>query len=123
MSRKFSDGDIRFILDKINSWEGKEIKWDLVSDSLVEYFCKRPTRQALSRHSEILHAYKNIKNRKQTVVASVKKPQTIAYAANRITKLQSENARLADENSRLLIMVRDLQMVAYSKCIREDQIS
>ncbi|WET14757.1 hypothetical protein P2W49_20525 [Yersinia intermedia] len=122
MSKKFSDEDIRFILDKINSWEGKDIKWDLVCDSLCEYFCKRPTRQALSRHPAILYAYKNIKHREHAVVVPVKKPQTIAYAANRIAKLESDNTRLADENSRLLVMVRDLQMIAYSKCNREEQI-
>lgn len=118
MSKKFSDQDIRFILEKINGWEGKDITWDLICDSLIAYFCKRPTRQALSRHPEIIYAYKNIKGRKQAVVEYVKKPQSIAYAANRIVKLTSENTRLATENSRLLIMVRDLQMIAYGKSIR-----
>lgn len=62
------------------------------------------------------------KKSKGETVKHIKSPQSLAYASNKINKLEHENARLLNENNRLLVMVRDLQMVAYSKGLREDQI-
>ena len=121
MSKKFSSKDIEFILDRINSWEG-DITWVGICDSLEEHFGKKPSRQALSRHTAIKYAYNQKKKNKYNTVTNIKKPQSLAYASNKIRTLESENARLLNENNRLLIMVRDLQMVAYSKGLREDQI-
>ncbi|MEH0017686.1 hypothetical protein V6330_25190, partial [Citrobacter portucalensis] len=62
------------------------------------------------------------KKSKGETIKHIKSPQSLAYASNKINKLEHENARLLNENNRLLVMVRDLQMVAYSKGLREDQI-
>lgn len=121
MSKKFSSKDVEFILDRINSWEG-DITWIGICDSLEEHFGKKPSRQALSRHAVIVYAYQQKKKSKGEAVKHIKSPQSLAYASNKINKLEYENARLLNENNRLLVMVRDLLMVAYSKGIREDQI-
>ncbi|EOI6369856.1 hypothetical protein ACS77F_02570 [Yersinia enterocolitica] len=121
MSKKFSSKDIEFILDRINSWEG-DITWIGICDSLEEHFGKKPSRQALSRHAVIVYAYQQKKKSKAEAVKHIKSPQSLAYASNKINKLEYENARLLNENNRLLVMIRDLQMVAYSKGLGEDQI-
>lgn len=121
MSKKFSSKDIEFIVDKINSWEG-DITWIGICGSLEEHLGKKPSRQALSRHAVIAYAYQQKKKSKGETVKHIKSPQSLAYASNKINKLEHENARLLNENNRLLVMVRDLQMVAYSKGLREDQI-
>ena len=121
MSKKFSSKDLEFILDKINSWEG-DITWIGICGSLEEHFGKKPSRQALSRHAVIAYAYQQKKRIKGETVKHIKSAQSLAYASNKINKLEKENARLLNENNRLLVMVRDLQMVAYSKGLREDQI-
>ncbi|ELK0171361.1 TPA: hypothetical protein KUN15_000451 [Escherichia coli] len=121
MSKKFNKEDIEFVLDKINGWEG-DLTWVSLCDSVEEHFGKKPTRQALSRHTVIAYAYQQKKKSKGETVKHIKSPQSLAYASNKINKLEYENARLLNENNRLLVMVRDLQMVAYSKGLREDQI-
>ncbi|EIJ6971891.1 hypothetical protein LJL54_001954 [Salmonella enterica] len=121
MSKKFNKEDIEFVLDKINGWEGN-LTWVSLCDSVEEHFGKKPTRQALSRHTVIAYAYQQKKKSKGETVKHIKSPQSLAYASNKINKLEYENARLLNENNRLLVMVRDLQMVAYSKGLREDQI-
>lgn len=121
MSKKFNKEDIEFVLDKINGWEG-DLTWVSLCDSVEEHFGKKPTRQALSRHTVIAYAYQQKKKSKGETVKHIKSPQSLAYASNKINKLEYENARLLNENNRLLVMVRDLQMVAYSKSLREDQI-
>lgn len=121
MSKKFNKEDIEFVLDKINGWEG-DLTWVSLCDSVEEHFGKKPTRQALSRHTVIAYAYQQKKKSKGETVKHIKSAQSLAYASNKINKLEKENARLLNENNRLLVMVRDLQMVAYSKGLREDQI-
>lgn len=121
MSKKFNKEDIEFVLDKINGWEG-DLTWVSLCDSVEEHFGKKPTRQALSRHTVIAYAYQQKKKSKGETVKHIKSPQSLAYASNKINKIEYENARLLNENNRLLVMVRDLQMVAYSKGLREDQI-
>lgn len=121
MSKKFNKEDIEFVLDKINGWEG-DLTWVSLCDSVEEHFGKKPTRQALSRHTVIAYAYQQKKRTKGETVKHIQSPQSLAYASNKINKLEYENARLLNENNRLLVMVRDLQMVAYSKGLREDQI-
>ena len=121
MSKNFNKEDIEFILDKINGWEG-DLTWVSLCDSVEEHFGKKPTRQALSRHTVIAYAYQQKKRIKGETVKHIKSPQSLAYASNKINKLEKENSRLVSENNRLLLMVRDLQMIAYGKCIREDQI-
>lgn len=70
----------------------------------------------------IAYAYQQKKKIKGETVKHIKSPQSLAYASSKINKLEAENSKLVSENNRLLLMVRDLQMVAYSKCIREDRI-
>ena len=55
MSKKFNKEDIEFVLDKINGWEG-DLTWVSLCDSVEEHFGKKPTRQALSRHTVIAYA-------------------------------------------------------------------
>ncbi|EKG6871854.1 hypothetical protein, partial [Klebsiella pneumoniae] len=117
MSKKFNKEDIEFVLDKINGWEG-DLTWVSLCDSVEDHFGKKPTRQALSRHTVIAYAYQQKKRTKGETVKHIKSPQSLAYASNKISKLETENSRLVSENNRLLLMVRDLQMVAYGKCIR-----
>ncbi|HCT8059529.1 TPA: hypothetical protein OT947_000953 [Enterobacter hormaechei] len=121
MSKKFNKEDIEFVLDKINGWEG-DLTWVSLCDSVEEHFGKKPTRQALSRHTVIAYAYQQKKRIKGETVKHIISAQSLAYASNKINKLEKENARLLNENNRLLVMVRDLQMVAYSKGLREEQI-
>lgn len=121
MSKKFNKEDIEFVLDKINGWEG-DLTWVSLCDSVEEHFGKKPTRQALSRHTVIAYAYQQKKRIKAENVKHIKSPQSLAYASNKIRRLESENGRLLNDNNRLLVMVRDLQMVAYGKGLREDQV-
>ncbi|EGP6008550.1 hypothetical protein I0G08_004652, partial [Salmonella enterica] len=107
MSKKFNKEDIEFVLDKINGWEG-DLTWVSLCDSVEEHFGKKPTRQALSRHTVIAYAYQQKKKSKGETVKHIKSPQSLAYASNKINKLEYENARLLNENNRLLVMVRDL---------------
>ncbi|HAJ2744247.1 TPA: hypothetical protein HMS98_24870, partial [Escherichia coli] len=102
MSKKFNKEDIEFVLDKINGWEG-DLTWVSLCDSVEEHFGKKPTRQALSRHTVIAYAYQQKKRIKGETVKHIKSAQSLAYASNKINKLEKENARLLNENNRLLV--------------------
>lgn len=124
MSRKLYQEDIIKILDIINHWEGG-ITWKLICDSVCQILNRDLTRQGLARHPEIVSAYGLAKLRCKQAIPVLKQVHLPLGAAenSRLSKLQDENSRLRKENERLLVMIRNLQLVAYSKCIREEQIN
>lgn len=125
MSRKLYQEDIIKILDLINTWDGA-LTWGLIINDVCKLLKRGLTRQCLARHPEIVNAYALAKLRckKQTALAHNPVQLRSGNADNlKELQLKEDNSRLRKENERLLIMIRNLQLVAYSKCIREEELN
>lgn len=99
--RHLTDHDIRVLVDSIDAWEGK-LTWDALCDRAGELFGFRPTRQALYAHQAVKSAFGAKKNHLKQGPMPSRRPPSLAYAEQRIRKLESEVERLKHENERLI---------------------
>lgn len=113
MAKHLTATDIKKILGVIDGWSEK-LAWDALCDELVNVIGTRPTRQTLSSHLNIKEAFLHKKSRLKTGAPELKPPQSLRIAAQRIKRLEDENARLQNENLRLLEQFVVWQYNAYS---------
>ncbi|MEL7630613.1 hypothetical protein AAGW04_16660 [Pectobacterium aroidearum] len=121
MGRKLYQEDLINILDIINEWEERSITWDSICIAVSCRLKKVLTRQCLARHPEIVSAYTLAKQKNKIKEFGVKDVH-FDLCNTELSKLKNDNLRLRKENERLLIVIRNLQLVAYSRGVREEQI-
>ncbi|WP_350327100.1 hypothetical protein [Pectobacterium aroidearum] len=121
MGRKLYQEDLINILDIINEWEGRSITWDSICIAVSGRLKKVLTRQCLARHPEIVSAYTLAKQKNKIKEFGVKDVH-FDLCNTELSNLKNDNLRLRKENERLLIVIRNLQLVAYSRGVREEQI-
>ncbi|WP_232683451.1 hypothetical protein [Pseudomonas aeruginosa] len=102
-SKNLGDGDIKQIVEILDGWSGR-LSWDLLIDAIEIRMFNRYTRQALSKHERIRHAFELRKldirdelNSGEHVVSS-----PLQAAQEHIARLETENRRLEAENNQLL---------------------
>ena len=100
-SRHLTDHDIHVLVDLIDGWEGR-LTWDGLCDRAGDVFGFRPTRQTLNSHLAVKSAFDAKKAYLKTGAAPSRRPSSLAYAEQRIRKLESEVERHKYENERLL---------------------
>lgn len=101
MARHLTEHDIRVLIDLIDAFPGK-LTWDGLCDKAGEVLGFRPTRQTLNTHLTIKSAFDAKKKHLKTGLMPSKRPASLAIAEQKIRKLESEAARLALENERLI---------------------
>lgn len=116
--------EIDLIIDTINNWDlTSKISWKSLCSSLEPILNRNISRQALARHSDIMDAFHQAKNRNKQHYNSIKIPLTLRSAAEKINRLEKENTKLTKDNNKLLILINQLQMVAYGKNIKLENLS
>lgn len=121
MAKHLTEKDINKILGALDGWEGK-LTWDRLCESVAALVGKKPTRQSLSSHQKIKLAFVNKKKRLREDIEEVKTPQSLALAAQRIKRLEEINARLKNENDRLIEKFVIWQYNAYRNGVMQEDL-
>lgn len=99
MAKHLTTKDINRIKSTIQTWNGK-LTWDSLCESVKPHIGKKPTRQSLSMHKDIVNAYLLKKEKLKHEENSLKKPANLRIAAQRIKNLEAENEILKKQNTR-----------------------
>ncbi|RJG12188.1 hypothetical protein D3879_02380 [Pseudomonas cavernicola] len=106
-AKNLTDADIEVIVKVLDGWEGK-LTWELLIEAIESRVYLRYTRQALFNHERIRLAFQRYKGR-PSGEAEVAEHQDKALSKTvvwkkleRLKRLEAENARLLEENNRLL---------------------
>ncbi|ARD14211.1 MULTISPECIES: hypothetical protein [Pseudomonas syringae group] len=122
MAKHLTVKDVKAIVEHINSVEQAGLTWDAICDGVTLVIGKRPTRQSLCKHVAIASAYKSRKTNERTAATSLAKPASLAIAAQRIRRLESELAEQRERNRQLLEHFLIVQYNAYKHGVKEDQL-
>lgn len=122
MAKHLTKSDIDKILGVIDGWSGR-LTWEQLCDAAKPVIGHRPTRQTLNGHGQIKEAFSQKKNRLRQQVAEIKSPGSLSIAGARIKRLEEENARLINENKRLLEQFVTWQYNAYKHGLSEYQLN
>lgn len=123
MAEKLHILDIELIINTINNWDlPSQISWKSLCARLESILNRTISRQALARHSDIMDAFNQAKNRSKNHYSSIKIPLTLKSAAEKINRLEKENIKLTQDNTKLLILISQLQMAAYGKNVKLENL-
>lgn len=123
MAKHLSKFDVAAIVNIIYGWEGAKITWEGICDAAAEVVGKRPTRQSLNQHEEIVSAYSAKKTKLKISEPLIAKPSSLTVAASRIRNLESKIADLQLQNSALLEYLTLLQYNAYKRGMTEGELT
>lgn len=122
MARHLNSNDVKRIIGLIDGWSGK-LTWDLLCEKIEEALGCRKTRQTLNANAPIKEAFTHKKERLKNQIVGLKIPASLGIAAQRIQRLEEENARLQKENDRLNIKFLVWQSNAYRhRSLTKDQL-
>lgn len=123
MARHLRKNDIRSVVDVIRGWHGSRITWELVCDSVEMLLKCRPSRQTLQSHDDIKTAFQARKAALRGREGNLRKPSSLAIAAQRIEKLERELDELRRRNSLLLTQFVTWQYNAYKRGLLESDLN
>ncbi|MFP8966472.1 hypothetical protein ACKC9G_07855 [Pokkaliibacter sp. CJK22405] len=102
MARRHLTGyDIKVLVDIIDAWN-ERLTWNSLCDRAEEIFGFRPTRQTLNAHQAVKSAYDAKKKYVKNQATPSRRPSSLAYAEQKIRKLESEIERHKYEKERLI---------------------
>lgn len=113
MTIKFHEKEIKKIVSIIEGWNKSNFNWGLLCLACKPILGRVPTRQGLSKHSEIASAYLIRKRSKSFTPLNTKLPGTLAIAAKRINGLEIDNLLLKEENANLLLIIKRMHENAF----------
>ncbi|WP_394517299.1 hypothetical protein [Pantoea sp. SGAir0175] len=91
MARRLTNNDKRKIIDSINSWSlSDKITWEGLCDSVTKKIGRRPTRQALYMHKDIVGAFEVKKDVIKSKLKCQVRPGNLQVAAERIERLEKK---------------------------------
>lgn len=123
MGRHLRDTDILKLVELLDGWKGA-LTWDALGEASLRAIGISPTRQTLSRIVRIQDAFAAAKARIREGGGEERKlPHSIKLAADRIARLENENARLSRENAALLEQFVVWQYNAYVKGMTQAELS
>ena len=123
MAKHLTTNDITAIIDIIDGWGDEKLTWDQLCETSMNVVGKIPTRQSLNANKKIKDAYLAKKKGLKVHGPRTALPSSLAAAAQRIAKLQSENDRLKAKNSTLLEQFVVWQYNAYKHGLKEHQLN
>lgn len=123
MAKHLSKSDVVAIVNVIYGWEGGQITWEGICDAVVDIVRKRPTRQSLNCHKEIVSAYTAKKSKLKIAEPLIAKPSSLTVAATRIRNLENKIVDLQLQNIALLEYLTLLQYNAYKRGLTEGELT
>lgn len=99
MAKHLTKTDINKIKNAIHLWDGK-LTWDALCEEVKSLIGKRPTRQSLNMHKDIVDVYLMKKAVIKEDNVPIRKPANLIIAAQRIKNLEAENEILKKQNTR-----------------------
>jgi len=113
MTIKFHEKEIKKIITIIETWNKSNFNWELLCLACKPVLGRVPTRQGLSKQSEIASAYLIRKRSKSFTQVNIKLPGSLAIAAKRINGLEIENSILKEQNANLLLTIKRMHENAF----------
>jgi len=123
MAKHLKPADIDAIVDIIRGWPTDKISWEAICEASEKVIGKTPTRQTLNAHAAIKDAYSAKKRGLKVQGPKTAMPSSLAVAAQRISRLQTENDELKLKNDRLLEQFVRWQYNAYKHGLKEHQLN
>ncbi len=123
MAKHLTADDVTAIINIIDGWRDEKITWEQLCDASAQVVGKKPTRQSLDGNTQIKEAYLAKKKGLKVHAPKTALPSSLNAAAERITRLQSENERLKAKNSELLEQFVVWQYNAYKYGLKEHQLN
>jgi len=100
MAKHLDDKDISIIKNTIAGWDSEKsgkLSWEYLCDRLESLIGKRPTRQSLGLHKDIVMAFNIKKKNIKSGNDEEKRPANLKMASQRISNLEFKNKVLAEE--------------------------
>lgn len=123
MAKHLKEADVDAIVDIIRGWSNEKLTWDQICEAAAKVIGKTPTRQTLNAHAQIKDAYKARKAGVKVHGVRTGMPSSLAAAAQRIARLQTENDELKRKNAALLEQFVKWQYNAYTNGVKEHQLN
>lgn len=104
MAKHLDNKDISIIKNTIAGWDSEKsgkLSWEYLCDRLEPLIGKRPTRQSLGLHKDIVMAFNIKKKNIKSGNDEEKRPANLKIAAQRIRNLELKNKTLSEELRRL----------------------
>ncbi|MBA4824022.1 hypothetical protein OLZ33_22625 [Pantoea ananatis] len=100
MAKHLDKKDISIIKNTIAGWDSEKsgkLSWEYLCDRLEPLIGKRPTRQSLGLHEDIVMAFNIKKKNIKSGNDEEKRPANLKMASQRISNLEFKNKVLAEE--------------------------
>lgn len=123
MAKHLKQADIEAIVDIIRGWSTEKLTWEGICVSAAEVIGKTPTRQTLNAHAAIKDAYAAKKGGLKVHAPRTAMPSSLAVAAQRIARLQTEIDEYRARNDALLEQFVKWQYNAYKHGLKEHQLN
>lgn len=123
MAKHLNPTDVDAIVDIIRGWPSVKITWEGICEAASQVIGKTPSRQSLNAHAPIKDAYSAKRTGLKVHGPRTAMPSSLAVAAQRISRLQTENDELARKNDELLEQFAKWQYNAYKHGIKEHQLN
>jgi hypothetical protein len=123
MAKHLSQVDVGAIVDIIRGWPTEKLTWKEICEAAAKVIDKTPTRQTLNAHQAIKDAYAAKKSGLKVHGTRTAMPSSLAVAAQRIARLQTENDELRKKNSALLEQFVKWQYNAHKHGLKEYQLN
>ncbi len=122
MAKHLTAADVEAIVNFIYGAGEEFVNWKGICEGVEPLVGKCPTRQSLSGNIKIVNAYKA---RKAGIrqAPPPPKPASLAIAAERIRRLETENLDLRRQNALLLEQFAVMQYNAYKHGLKEQQLT
>lgn len=123
MAKHLKQADVDAIVDIIRGWSAEKLTWEGICEAAAKVIGKTPTRQTLNAHASIKDAYAAKKSGLKVHGLRTAMPSSLAVAAQRIARLQTENDELRMKNDALLEQFVKWQYNAYKHGLKEHQLN
>ncbi len=123
MAKHLSKIDLKSILNLIHGWPNDKLTWGDICEAAEPLVGKRPTRQSLNSHEEIVNAYQAKKTGLKTQGQREPRPSSLKVAVARNCKLESELAQVREQNRALKEMYVVWQYNTYKRGITERELN
>lgn len=121
MAKHLKNDDVEKVLAIISGWRGG-ITWQLLVVEVGKVLGFAPVRQTLARDIRIKTAFGIAKERSAEAGKEVV-PDSLRAAAQRIARLEAENARYAAENEQLLLQFYLWRYNAYAHGVTDEKLN
>jgi hypothetical protein len=123
LARHLNARDVESIVSLIQGWSDTKLTWDAICEAAESLVGKKPTRQSLNSHEEIVSAYKVVKKGLKEAGPKNPRPSSLKSAADRIAKLERERDQVKEENRRYKQQFVLWQYNAYKYGMKEYQLN